>query len=89
VPIKTSFTKLTINFFDLIYYLRYFITKPLSLKHLVVYCLTNLIKQISAVTMDSLSIVHLTSESDIYIDTSDSIVEVTLQLMVSHYVKVQ
>jgi hypothetical protein len=41
VSIKASFTKLTINLFDLIYYLRYLITKSLSLNHLVVYCLTN------------------------------------------------
>jgi hypothetical protein len=43
VSIKTSFTKLTINlFFDLIYYLRFLITKSLPLNHLLVYCLTNL-----------------------------------------------
>jgi hypothetical protein len=41
VFIKTSFIKLTINYFDLIYYLRYLITKSLPLNHLVVYCLTN------------------------------------------------
>jgi hypothetical protein len=41
VSIKTSFTKLTINFFYLTYYVRYLITKPLPLNHLVVYCLTN------------------------------------------------
>jgi hypothetical protein len=38
---KTSFTKLTIIFFDLTYYLRYLVTKPLPLNHLMVYCLTN------------------------------------------------
>jgi hypothetical protein len=37
MSIKTSFTELTINFF----YLRYLITKPYPLNHLVVYCLTN------------------------------------------------
>jgi hypothetical protein len=41
VSIKTSFTKLTIIFFYLIYYLRYLITKSLPLKHLAVCCLTN------------------------------------------------
>jgi hypothetical protein len=41
VPIKTSVTKLTINFSYLIYYLRYLITKLLALHHLVVCCLTN------------------------------------------------
>jgi hypothetical protein len=41
MPIKNSFTKLTINFFNLIYYLRYLISKSLPLNHLVVYCLTN------------------------------------------------
>jgi hypothetical protein len=41
MSIKTSFTKLTNNFFYLIYYLRYLITKSLPLNHLAVYCLTN------------------------------------------------
>jgi hypothetical protein len=41
VSIKASLTNLTINFFDLIYYLRCLITKPLPLNHLVVCCLTN------------------------------------------------
>jgi hypothetical protein len=41
MSLKTSVTKLTINFFHLIYYLRYLITKSLPLNHLVVYCLTN------------------------------------------------
>jgi hypothetical protein len=41
VSIKTSFTKLTINFFDLYTNLRYLITKSLPLNHLLVYCLTN------------------------------------------------
>jgi hypothetical protein len=41
ISIKTTFTKLTINFVDLIYHLRYLITKSLPLNHLVVYCLTN------------------------------------------------
>jgi hypothetical protein len=40
VSIKISFTKLTINFFHLIYYLRYLITKPLPLNHLAFYSLT-------------------------------------------------
>jgi hypothetical protein len=37
----TCYTKLMINFFYLMYYLRYLITKSLPLNHLVVYCLTN------------------------------------------------
>jgi hypothetical protein len=41
MSIKNSFTKLAINFFYLIYYLRYLITKSLPLNYLVVYCLTN------------------------------------------------
>jgi hypothetical protein len=41
VSVRTSFTKLTINFFYLIYYLRYLITKSLPLNHLVAYCSTN------------------------------------------------
>jgi hypothetical protein len=36
MSIKTSFTKLTINFFYLIYYIRYLITKSLPLNYLVI-----------------------------------------------------
>jgi hypothetical protein len=41
MSVKTSFTKVTINFFYLIYYLRFLITKPLPLNHAVVYYLAN------------------------------------------------